>query len=430
MAPTTNDQPSAATPNRRRWNAFVCQDCRAVFRIPSDYTGKGVVCPQCDRMLRIPRAGESIPALVQPTAEQGQIKREIMGEMNQMEHMETARTEPQPAAATSPSPTAPSEQAFAPTSDSDPKLRRRKKRKERTHDAESEWVKNPARRVRFSRNSSYRSWWIASTVLVVILGSVMFMILQDRKKSATAQAALSSTTANPAPLPAVPIASPAKAIDPKKRQAAKIKSALLSAKKFLAAQNVSELLEHIRDAKTLQSRVTDYYEKHPLTSPSPYQIDPTTAVLLANGSAFQVIANSDNLPPRAIVLIAENGNFLVDWESWVGWSEMDFEEIKQKKPLTPVEVRVIVTEESYYNFDFPTEKEKDWQSYRLEFSENRYLYGYVRRDHPVVQELRPVASESNGTMILKIRYIEAGSHSSQVVIDSVVSESWVKNLPQ
>lgn len=93
MATTPNDQPSAATQNRRRWNAFVCQDCRAVFRIPSDYTGQGVVCPQCDRMLRIPRVGESIPALVQPTAEQGQIKRETIGEMDQLEHMEMVRTE-------------------------------------------------------------------------------------------------------------------------------------------------------------------------------------------------------------------------------------------------------------------------------------------------------------------------------------------------
>ena len=47
----------------RRWNAFVCQDCRAIFRVPADYVGKGIVCPRCDRMLRMPLPGESVAPL-------------------------------------------------------------------------------------------------------------------------------------------------------------------------------------------------------------------------------------------------------------------------------------------------------------------------------------------------------------------------------
>lgn len=55
-----NDAPQ---PMKSRWCAFVCQDCRAIFRVPADYEGTGVVCPVCDRMLRMPRAGELVSAV-------------------------------------------------------------------------------------------------------------------------------------------------------------------------------------------------------------------------------------------------------------------------------------------------------------------------------------------------------------------------------
>jgi len=53
----------------RRWNAFVCNDCRAIFRVPADYTGKGIVCPRCDRMLRMPTAQDALNPVEDPLNE-------------------------------------------------------------------------------------------------------------------------------------------------------------------------------------------------------------------------------------------------------------------------------------------------------------------------------------------------------------------------
>lgn len=436
MAQPTQDQPNSTTPSRRRWNAFVCQDCRAVFRIPSDYIGKGIVCPQCDRMLRIPSPGESIPALVQPSGDQGSIRREIMSELQQMEQLEPAREEiPASTASSQPQATvisANSERPAAVTPAShDQQLRRRKKRKERSHDAENEWVKNPSGRVRFSRHSSYRSWWIASALLVVLLGVVMIMTLQDRKKASNIAPVALSPNENAVHPSVVAIQSTSQALTQKKKQVAKIKSALARAKQFIAAREIPEMLACIRGGPAMQERLETFYQKHPVHSSETHKIDETSAVLLAEGKAFQVIVRDQEEIARALVLIEENHVFSVDWESWVGWSEMSFEEIKQQKPLKPTEVRVVVSAESYYNFDFPTSAEKDWQSYRLVFAgENQYLYGYIRRDNPVIHQMRPIATDSNGSMILKIHYVESGSHPTQVVIDGVVSDSWIKALPK
>lgn len=58
----------SAKPAKRRWNAYVCPDCRLVFRIPTNHEGRGTVCPSCSRLLRIPKEGDPLPPLSQQLA--------------------------------------------------------------------------------------------------------------------------------------------------------------------------------------------------------------------------------------------------------------------------------------------------------------------------------------------------------------------------
>ncbi len=56
----------SANEKSRRWGAFVCPDCRFVFRVPGDHDGVGIVCPSCRRMLRIPADGDAVAPLMAP----------------------------------------------------------------------------------------------------------------------------------------------------------------------------------------------------------------------------------------------------------------------------------------------------------------------------------------------------------------------------
>ena len=56
----------SANEKSRRWGAFVCPDCRFVFRVPGDHDGVGIVCPSCRRMLRIPVDGDAVAPLMAP----------------------------------------------------------------------------------------------------------------------------------------------------------------------------------------------------------------------------------------------------------------------------------------------------------------------------------------------------------------------------
>ena len=134
---------------------------------------------------------------------------------------------------------------------------------------------------------------------------------------------------------------------------------------------------------------------------------------------------------RMMTLIKNEDRFQIDWESWVGWSEMNVANLRERKPIKPVEVRVNVEAESYYNYDFPSSMESRWQSFKLTFAEDgQILHGYVERLSPLHQVVMPPSDVPSRPMILRIRYRDEESHSSQVLIDSVEAEGWVKDLPR
>jgi hypothetical protein len=92
-----------------------------------------------------------------------------------------------------------------------------------------------------------------------------------------------------------------------------------------------------------------------------------------------------------------------------------------------VEVRVIVSAETYYNFDFPKEQESQWQSYKLSFPlEESELHGYVERASKLDDALRMNVDETQRYMILRVRYREDSTRDDQILVESVVQDGWVK----
>ena len=77
-----------------------------------------------------------------------------------------------------------------------------------------------------------------------------------------------------------------------------------------------------------------------------FRIDGTEIVLLTYRSA-----RADG--KLEIALRRSTGDrFVIDWESFVGYSEKSFAELKRSKPASPVLVRGLVQLHDYYNFEF------------------------------------------------------------------------------
>ncbi len=418
--------PTTAPPSdKRRWNAFVCQDCRAIFRVPADYEGAGVVCPSCDRMLRIPRAGESIPTLMQdetgdsshPQIEPAQIH--LIEEVEQEEVSAAMIEEEKPAAIAATTDTT----VAAPTGG---EWRRRKKHRARGKDLESEWQQSDKKiMLRFSRRVPL-GWWLAGSalLLVCIVGIVVSMLPNQADPSPVAN------------LPGMGVILPDATEDSAKtssttlQQMAAVREAQEVIETFLNANSVKAILPLIRPVKNLENNVTAFYAKHPITPTKFNSIDNVDASSRADQNVVTAVVRFSDFSTQFITAIKVDGRYLIDWESWVGWSEMDYETLISEKPLAPVEVRVIVNSESYYNYDFPNSSENEWQSYRLRFvGENQELHGYVKRTSELNSLLTPTLDQGAKSMVLHIRYQDSNSHQSQVLIDAVVVDGWVKELP-
>lgn len=428
MTDSNPDPDQSRLKTKRRWNAFVCQDCRSIFRIPANYNGKGVVCPQCERMLRIPLAGEVIPALVQSSADHEEESRQVV---SSMEHMDSFAESSPPSETLStrasnisnPPHTVPFTQPLV--SQESHKGRRRKKH--RSRDAENDWQSHPSKRLRFSQKKNLLHWWIASAALVILLFIIMAVLLMDQQRhSEVAEKAYSSSI--PESLAFVQEQKERLAQEQQKKVAI-LQQGYSCAESFLRAKNVDEILPWIRKSDHSEEVLTAGLSRIIDDKWRDGELDRQTMVAIEQDRIIQFTIKKAGLGSKAIILVKEQDRYLVDWESWMGWSEMNYDQIQQNKPIKPVVVRVFVELESYYNFDFPPSEESEWQSFRLNFpNEDRFVYGYLRRDDPLMDRMRVASPDYNGAMTLTIRYKESGSHASQMMIDGIISNSWVKGF--
>ena len=127
---------------------------------------------------------------------------------------------------------------------------------------------------------------------------------------------------------------------------------------------------------------------------------------------------------REINLIRRGGQLKVDWDSWVAWSEMRWEDFRRKKPVEPVLFRVQLSAADYFNFDFRDEGQ--WSCFRLDSADGvEFLYGYLPRGAELDQRLRPTLFGAKPNWVVKLKFPEGATRDNQVLIDSIVAEGWL-----
>ncbi|MBB5352575.1 YD repeat-containing protein [Haloferula luteola] len=146
----------------------------------------------------------------------------------------------------------------------------------------------------------------------------------------------------------------------------------------------------------------------------------------ASGEHIGVAVQNGDYEGFCVWLAQQDGRWKVDWESTVGWSPKTFEALTQERPTEPVAMRVRVLKSNYYNFAFADDDA--WQCFRIESANGEdYLYGYAEAGSLTARTLNAVQKERNA-VTLSIRFPEGSDNPRQVIIDSVISESWVADI--
>ncbi len=196
-------------------------------------------------------------------------------------------------------------------------------------------------------------------------------------------------------------------------------------KSFLEADTVSGKARYVRDWERVLPLMKDYYEKEEI-SPEGYRQTSDKRKLIAGNSVISTMVRVKDFSDYPIDLEYKDGEWLVDWESWVGYSEMGLDELRRKQPSDDVLIRVAVLQDSYYNYDFGDDSK--WTSFRLRFK-GRFedLWGYAETGSP--QEAAIVdqfSQQKEKAMRLKIKYPTDPRNDDQVLITDVVGEGWIQ----
>lgn len=127
-------------------------------------------------------------------------------------------------------------------------------------------------------------------------------------------------------------------------------------------------------------------------------------------------------------------SLLVDWESWVGYSERSWASFLAERPREPTLFRVLSRQIPYYNGAFRDESE--WKSFRFRSAdEEHYVYAYAREGSAAARALfPPERREKDAAFVVRIRFPDspdgAGAEGdraiAQVVVEEVVCSGWVR----
>ena len=362
----------------RRWSGFVCPDCRFVFRVPRDHDGQGVVCPSCRRLLKIPQPGDRPSPLIVPL------------------RAPVVEQEPAP--------------AEAPRTGGN---RRRKKRARKTDD--QSWDSSAVVSRSSGKGEKRQMFWMLAgggTLFALILGFVLVAMLGGNKID---PAAGIPAVVPPIVLPAVPETM---------SDAAFLTAAEPLARKFLEAKGVDEMLPLVRNPDTAAPRMRGFYQDGKIKASGMAEFN-TTSFVTRMDSAMCVQIRTPDFEDKFLAFFETADGLRIDWESWAGWSEMSWEAFMAAKPATAHVFRVRLSNVDYYNMAFADDAK--WQSFLLESPDgSQALYGYAENGTSLVASLKPTPDVKWIPLMLSLRYPPNATSSKQVIIEKIISESWVE----
>jgi hypothetical protein len=197
-----------------------------------------------------------------------------------------------------------------------------------------------------------------------------------------------------------------------------------TAQAFLQAKTREEALQYAWEPERVKPLWDQFQAGQAYDAPGFSSVDEASIMAPEDGVTTCSVTLGD-FSSRAMSFRLVGDTLKVDWESWVGWCEMSAREFQQQRPSQPKLFRVIVSKVRYYNFDFSDEGK--WVSYRLESLDGQLsLYGYLPLDSPINARIRTADDLERKQVTVKLRFPENPQTRNQVVIDSLISESWVE----
>ena len=251
----------------------------------------------------------------------------------------------------------------------------------------------------------------------LIVGGVVFSM--NRGKNAVVRSVA------PVAIPALAATSP-KVVAPllERSEAALLAASEPLVKRFLEATTVDDLLPLVRNPPVAEARMRAFYTAGKIEAAGLSQFNSSGSVSIREKFVSLSVLTRDH-EEKALALIETPQGLKIDWESWVGWSDISWEKFLSSKPVTGHVFRVTVSAVEYYNFGFANESK--WRSYRLISPDGENsLYGYVERGTVLEQRIHLDAETKSLALMLSLKFPVGATTNSQVLIERLVADGWVE----
>ena len=206
-----------------------------------------------------------------------------------------------------------------------------------------------------------------------------------------------------------------------------IEEAKAAAKEFLLAPDLESLAPLIRDSERVMPLVQKYYANTPY---QPAEIREKPFEGSTNEKFEDLVSFKVTMKDFSEKLIAVEMTFegpKVDWESWVVYCDMPWDQFITAKSQETNKVRVKITKDTYYNFDY--QDDEKWQCFRLQYPDSDdILFGYLPATSESLSQLPQDIGEANKIQVT-IRFPENPKAANQVLISEPIADGWISDSP-
>ncbi|MGB2402210.1 MAG: hypothetical protein ACPIA7_02245 [Akkermansiaceae bacterium] len=399
------------------WDGLICPVCRFVFRIPINHSGAGVVCPACAHLLQIPTVeqrqmcanvslAKARKALAQRDELEKVVDRAVVDSLPQnravRDHGHEAAVDDLPCSNES-------SQVIDQTSQNHCELGGY--RREPSWEQESSTVEP----------ISPMTWILSGSLLgvsIILMGIWLMMQSADDQTMTVLiddkQTEFSAATD--------------KADIVEDDQGRMVQESKKIIERFLTTESVSELEKLVRTPDVTMPRIRAWYEDDAWEAQG-FRVLGYKKSIAIDDEIVSMDVQLKDFTVRSISVVKTDNGYKIDWESWVAWSPIKWEDLFLLRPNRPVEVRVLCKRVNYYNRLF--QDSNKWFAVRMSHPDfDRSIYGYI--DSGMPQFYGFIAELLRGEEVpatLKISYPSNTSVGNQVTINEYLKSGWTRDLP-
>ena len=197
---------------------------------------------------------------------------------------------------------------------------------------------------------------------------------------------------------------------------------------YRQAKTWQDKLPFIKDAKRVEPLMRDYYEAQHMDDPIAGQLNGSLRFRFHGVEVITLFYDSSRSTGRVDVALMQDpsGQWQLDWESYVGYSELGWTRFKKERPTTAKLFRCFASLGDYWNFEFSDEA-KYLSVHMLSPDGLTSLHGFCEKDSSLGKEVANVLTDSSAKRHVTLRLAFPPNSESDhcVKIIGLAAERWL-----